>query len=703
MTVKTVYQKGKGKIDMKKRKHWILWALFALLLTVCLVTAIACTGGKDDTGDTTAADKTDGEQSQTTDPAESSGSEETTGSDETGSGSAEETSGNAEEKRVRYEVEEVTIQHTGYADEKLGMPVHERDDNVTKLLGANFSSGDATLDGLASARNLDVTSVSDGKFRMPYSNGAFGGSWTTWAPEVSMAFDRYKQVQLSCNMMVPTADGNANWFGAFWGCYVSNYTEKIPDNPGDGLWFSFSRENKLTVYGADIASWAGGLVSLDLPVSVADAEQEITILCTPERTTTVYAMVNGTREVVCKVTFEDGIMRIYNGKAEQVYEHAADVSTLSGDHFVLFTHMGSIQMDNLKILGCDRDYVETKKTIKAIPADGYSLGLDYDHADELISICYSIWFDGILGSGTDPVTDFNNITEALEGKRNWGGVTAFHYWAKPAQGYYRSSDKAAARNNLQLLGDAGVDFLILDLTNHNDGYAIGSSLWNAWVKAPIETLLDCIMEMRSEGKTVPYVVMWCGVSAEGKLLDDLYNTFFAEEKWKDCFVYSEGKPFMLTTQKPIEFKRRDLYTVRKMWGLTNDRNSWRFLSVDNTNTVAKDKNKNPEQIGVAVASQETYMSEPTAHGRDGGRFWNKQWQEAFRVHPKVVTLTWWNEWAAQMFMVDGKRSFVDNYNQEYSRDIEPMAGGHGDQYYKWLCEYIRAYRAHEECPELIEK
>lgn len=67
-----------------------------------------------------------------------------------------------------------------------------------------------------------------------------------------------------------------------------------------------------------------------------------------------------------------------------------------------------------------------------------------------------------------------------------------------------------------------------------------------------------------------------------------------------------------------------------------------------------------------------------------------------------MTLTWWNEWCAQLFRVDGKYVFTDNFNQEFSRDIEPMKGGHGDRYYRWLCEYIRAYKAHENCPSLIQ-
>lgn len=32
----------------------------------------------------------------------------------------------------------------------------------------------------------------------------------------------------------------------------------------------------------------------------------------------------------------------------------------------------------------------------------------------------------------------------------------------------------------------------------------------------------------------------------------------------------------------------------------------------------------------------------------------------------------------------GESYFIDQYNQEYSRDIEPMKGGHGDNYYYQL-------------------
>ncbi len=42
--------------------------------------------------------------------------------------------------------------------------------------------------------------------------------------------------------------------------------------------------------------------------------------------------------------------------------------------------------------------------------------------------------------------------------------------------------------------------------------------------------------------------------------------------------------------------------------------------------------------------------------------------------------------------------FVDEYDQEHSRDIEPMKGGHGDNYYYQLADYIRQYKGSRKPP-----
>ncbi len=355
-------------------------------------------------------------------------------------------------------------------------------------------------------------------------------------------------------------------------------------------------------------------------------------------------------------------------------------------------------------------------TVTAVPRDGHTIGLDITDKKDIVGICYSVWFDYILGSGTEPVKNWHNITEVLEGKQNWGPSPAFHYWAKPAQGYYRSSDVNAIRNNMTMIYQAGVDFIILDHTNLNNGYLDNADLKKRMIDDPMTALFDTIMNMRAEGLGTPYVVVWCGDN-DGRLYRYLYDAYYNQDKWQDCFVYWDGLPLLLTTHtSPDRFplKNEKIYTVRSMWGLSVDFNAgqWSYLNPAINGCVTYGSDGTPEHIGVTTASQKNYMAMGTADSmrpgdavsRNKGKTWYIQWYYAFKIRPKIVTLAWWNEWTAQRLDIGGGRyAFTDNFNTEYSRDIEPMEGGHGDRYYKWLVGYVSAYKGHLECPILVEE
>ena len=352
-------------------------------------------------------------------------------------------------------------------------------------------------------------------------------------------------------------------------------------------------------------------------------------------------------------------------------------------------------------------------SITATPAEGISLGLDVTHKTDLVSICYSVWFDYILRTTDTGVDYYHDISQILAGNKDWGGSPSFHYWAKPALGYYCSSNREVIRTHMSQLYAAGVDFIILDHTNLGYGLKSNPTEWNRMVDAPMIALFETIMEMRTEGLGTPYVVVWVGGGGDVQLYQYLYDNYYGQEKWADCFVYWDGKPFLLTTYyhdatnpAPEEF------TVRCMGGLWDRtscvrQNKWNFLSINNAKYCTESPDGAHEQIGVCVASQETYMSADTAHGRMGGLFWYAQWTSAFEFRPKFVTLTWWNEWTAQRLYIegghyDGQYHFTDAYSPECSRDIEPMEGGHGDQYYRWMIQYVYAYKNHRDCPVLVE-
>ena len=354
----------------------------------------------------------------------------------------------------------------------------------------------------------------------------------------------------------------------------------------------------------------------------------------------------------------------------------------------------------------------------------------YDIADKtnLVGILYSTWHD-YMNSKNNGV--YYNNTEIQASGGSYGPVGAYHYWAEPALGYYSDTDKTVLRTHMTQLADAGVDFIILDHTNVTsswigDGVLETSSAYYKHVTAPVKALMETITEMRSEGLKTPYVVNWQKTDDDGVSMVRVFNNLFVndydkealasdgfdKENWQYNYVYWDGKPFVLTTTTLDSGDVTNAnITYRKMWAFQGSSkiNSWSYLEQNNTIGGLNPSGSGYEQMSASVAMQKTHMSNTsTATGRNGGKTWYNQWVNVFKNHPKVVTITWWNEWGGERqangtnYCPTTGACFTDNYNQEYSRDIEPMKGGHGDKYYKWLKQYITAYKANSAVPQLYD-
>lgn len=323
---------------------------------------------------------------------------------------------------------------------------------------------------------------------------------------------------------------------------------------------------------------------------------------------------------------------------------------------------------------------------------------DIKNKKNLVAIMYSTWFDKILPSNPQIISQTSSLT-----------TNKYYFWGEPAVGFYKSSDKTIIKKHMQQLASAGIDFIIIDNTNMNpnNGYKQGTSDWQGYVTNPMTALLDTIVEMRKNGQETPYVVNWIytGNNASNgnvpfvtwESVNAIYDEFYQNEKYEDVWVYWNDKPFIITTSTPTSSAQREI-TTRSMWGLNGvSYVNWSYLE-NNNDKPARDANGNIEQIGVSTAMQATYMSNTTtATGRKDGYTFYRQWTIAFKYHPKVVTIAWWNEWGAINL---GNGQFTDLYNQEYSRDIEPMKDGHKDTYYQWMKKYIEAYKNNETCPKL---
>ncbi|MBL9138536.1 MAG: hypothetical protein JNK85_21895 [Verrucomicrobiales bacterium] len=152
---------------------------------------------------------------------------------------------------------------------------------------------------------------------------------------------------------------------------------------------------------------------------------------------------------------------------------------------------------------------------------------------------------------------------------------------------------------------------------------------------------------------------------------------------------------------------------------------WSWLEV-HPQHVFRNSAGEKEQMSVGVAQNAVQgrlgsMSEPGAHGRSHhqgrmdprpgavrqGLNFAEQWNRVLAEDPRFVFVTGWNEWIAGRFAeFNGVKlpvMFVDQFDQEHSRDLEPMKGGHGDDYYYQMIGYIRRYKGTRALPILKSK
>ena len=159
------------------------------------------------------------------------------------------------------------------------------------------------------------------------------------------------------------------------------------------------------------------------------------------------------------------------------------------------------------------------------------------------------------------------------------------------------------------------------------------------------------------------------------------------------------------------------YTLRRMWGVYSDPGpKWSFMqrcendpaSIRPCNQRSAVLDGKIEQVSITTAYQESYMSVDTATPKHHGRTFRKQFDTLFN-HPQadIATITGWNEWIAQRQHCDQHPAcacteypdgcFIDQYDIEYNRDIEPGDNEMGDYYYRLMKSCIEVFRRGERC------
>lgn len=328
-------------------------------------------------------------------------------------------------------------------------------------------------------------------------------------------------------------------------------------------------------------------------------------------------------------------------------------------------------------------------------------------ANKYVGLFYSLWtseisagIDNAKALACDP-TDPNH-----------GSYANFCFWSEPETGYHKANDVWQIRRDLSYFAMAGVDFLYFDMTN-------GILYSNA-----MTVFLDTCLEVRASGQMTPYIVPWCFGTNKGNGSGDMgrfYELFMTQEKYADLWFYWDGKPVAMI--KPLDDgtfpilqdkELKDKLTFKKAWTAPTDRAKDYWLDNQIVNFGYgygwSQKRSVAECAGIGCAGFANFGS-----GRSGalsgseyldaflttdtmgeGLVLQAAFEELMEKNPEcqVLLISRWNEWIAQNYKQNNPTDtgFVDQFNPEFSRDIEPMKGGYTDNYFYQMCAIIRRFK-----------
>lgn len=340
-------------------------------------------------------------------------------------------------------------------------------------------------------------------------------------------------------------------------------------------------------------------------------------------------------------------------------------------------------------------------------------------ADRTVGVFYFLW---IGEHGTDGPYDNSAIVEAnpdaIKSESRWlkaggGPQQAHHFWGEPLFGYYLSSDKWVMRKHLQMLVDAGVDYIVFDTTN--------AVTYDARVKEIIAIWYE-YLEM---GVNVPKISFYTNTNS-GATMNNIYKNIYMNKslnkkypRLSELWFNWDGKPMIIGAPKEASAEVKEYFTIKASQWPTEEAkdNGFPWMEFgwfgDQQLVYGRDGRREVMSVSVAQHSDTVAFSRTAWYGgNDHTRSWHngandtsedailygynfaEQWEFAIEKDPETIFVTGWNEWVAQRQPPNKNYPvfFVDCADYNNSRDVEPAAKVFGDNYYMQLAEYIRKYK-----------
>ena len=415
----------------------------------------------------------------------------------------------------------------------------------------------------------------------------------------------------------------------------------------------------------------------------------------------------------------------------------------------------------------------------------------------VVGIFYITWHTQGLANLKSPYTaDVTKILEQdpkarLDANHPLWTEGSYHY-AEPEMGYFLSQDEWVIRKDISMLADAGVDVLIMDVTN-------AVRYWDEW-----DVIFRTMQQMKAEGNKVPKFCFWAFNGPVITVVQDLYERIYEKNQYPDLWFYWDGKPLLLYNGRPKydangqdtpnpnlhydadavtnkdnphygdpyyteQFYKdysddvKNFFTLRTMWWGYYEWAGERFIGTEDNWSFGynladpKVKSMKPEELlsthngkreqaAVTPAQHPVTMvaGNPTGVGKSWSRefgepeldeydmpkeayvpwlgktvknpthygiYFQERWDEALAANPEFLYINDWNEWTAGKYQPGGPTKktmwlgrenpfyFVDQYNMEFNRGIQPMKGGYTDNYYMQMAQNLRKYKGARPIPE----
>lgn len=484
------------------------------------------------------------------------------------------------------------------------------------------------------------------------------------------------------------------------------------------------------------------------------------------------------------------------------------MGTFSGMKIELWGKVAVAQRDaTLRLYRCSVDYYEDMEPIdygdfRDLYVDAWvatdALGRDLPSYEEVgpvkddqrrvVGIFYITWHtpDHHTNFKKPYSADVSKVLKAdpaarLDGNHPLWTENSYH-WGEPEMGYFLSQDEYVIRRDMNLLAMAGVDLIILDVTN-------AVRYWNEW-----EVLFNTMERMKAEGNKVPQFCFWAFNGPVITVVQELYEWFYKYPQYEDLWFYWDNKPLLLYNGNPSvdatgvvyqnpnpnydpaartdrdhphymdpdyadEFysdytqEVKDFFTLRTMWWgyyewagerFVGTEGNWSFgydLAEQRVRAMYPDDLVSPfngkkEQAAVTPAQHPSslvgkswrrqtgqpplnqydkvdeayvpWLGKTVKNPEGYGIYFQDRWDEALASDPQFIYINDWNEWTAGKYPSasfnfmrrNSNFFFVDQYNAEFNRCVQPMKGGYTDNYFMQMVQNIRRYKGIRPAPDL---